>query len=133
VAGVDSPDARRLIAAGFNRCGPIHQTSGNLDAAVLRQEALTEMTSAVGSGVLGLTVGCARCHNHKFDPFPQADYYRLQAFFSTTTAKEVDLATAAERAAHDEAVRAWESEAVPLRRAVSELDAPYQQRLMEVK
>jgi hypothetical protein len=133
VQGADSADARRLIAAGFNRCGPIHQTSGNLDAAVLRQEALTEMTTTVGSGILGLTVGCARCHNHKFDPLPQADYYRLQAFFSTTTAKEVDLATAEERAAYDEAMRAWQGETAPLVQAVNDLDAPHRQRLTEAK
>jgi hypothetical protein len=133
VQGTDGPDARRLIAAGFNRCGPIHQTSGNLDAAVLRQEALTEMTGTVGSAVLGLTVGCARCHNHKFDPFPQVDYYRLQAFFSTTAAKEVDLAGADERNAHDAAMKAWEAEAAPLRQAVNDIDAPHRQRLGEAK
>src|SRR5262249_9037590 len=121
------------IAAGFNRCGPVHQTSGNLDAAVLRQEVLTEMTGTVGSGVLALTIGCARCHNHKFDPIPISDYYRLQAFFSTTAPKEVDLATPAERSAFDDGMRAWEAEAAPLRQAVNDLDAPYRQRLTEEK
>ena len=46
-----------------------------------RQEVLTEMTSSIGSVFLGLTVGCARCHNHKFDPIAQKDYYRMQAVF----------------------------------------------------
>ena len=83
-----SPEAaEHLIAAGFNRCGPVHQTSGNVDAAVLRQELLTEMTNGVGAAFLGLTVGCARCHDHKFDPIPQADYYRLQAFFAPPSPK----------------------------------------------
>src|SRR5262249_27462776 len=86
-----------LIAAGFNRCGPVHQTSGNVDPILGRQEVLTEMTNAVGAAFLGLTVACARCHHHKFDPFSQADYYRLQAFFSAAQPREADLATPAER------------------------------------
>ena len=40
------------------------------------------MTDTAGLAFLGLTVGCARCHDHKFEPIPQADYYRLQAFFA---------------------------------------------------
>ncbi len=84
VAGADLPEATELIAAGFNRCGQVHQTVGNLDAEMLRQELLTEMTNGVGAAFLGLTVACCRCHDHKFDPLPQSDYYRLQAFFSIT-------------------------------------------------
>src|SRR5262249_37180558 len=80
-----------------------------------------------------MTVGCARCHNHKFDPFPQADYYRLQAFFAPTAPKEIDLATADERATQEKAMQAWEAEAAPLRRAVNDIDAPYRQRLTEAK
>ena len=52
-----------------------------------RQERLTEM-SGVGSVFLGMTVGCAKCHNHKFDPILQADYYRLQAVFAGTEGKD---------------------------------------------
>ena len=47
-----------------------------------RQEVLTEFVSGVGSVFMGLTIGCAKCHNHKFDPILQADYYRLQAIFA---------------------------------------------------
>ena len=42
------------------------------------------MTTVTGEAFLGLTFGCARCHNHKFDPILQKDYYRLQAFFANT-------------------------------------------------
>lgn len=47
-----------------------------------RQDELSEMISGTGQALLGLSLGCARCHDHKFDPIPQADYYSLQAFFS---------------------------------------------------
>ena len=53
-----------------------------------RQEILDDMTDATGAVFLGLTYGCARCHNHKFDPILQADYYRLQAFFANTAADD---------------------------------------------
>ena len=43
------------------------------------------MTTVTGEAFLGLTFGCARCHNHKFDPILQKDYYRLQAFFANTS------------------------------------------------
>ncbi|HZY83885.1 MAG TPA: DUF1549 and DUF1553 domain-containing protein, partial [Gemmataceae bacterium] len=131
----DTPARRAelLIAAGFNRCGPVHQVGGNVDAAVLRQEVLTEMTSAVGAAFLGLTVACARCHDHKFDPIPQADYYRLQAFFNAAKPREVDLATAADRAEFGRRVKKLNAQLDPLRRELNALDAPYQKRLGEAK
>ncbi len=71
-----------LIAAGFNRLGPLRKNAGNQEVASSRNEVLTEMTNIVGSALLGVTLGCARCHDHKFDPFRQSDYYRMQAYFA---------------------------------------------------
>jgi len=82
-------DAR--IAAGFHRLGPVRRNAGNSDVAFSRNEVLTEMTDAVGSTFLGLTVGCARCHDHMFDAVRQRDYYRLQAFLAATQEKDVQL------------------------------------------
>ena len=129
-----SPDAaERLIAAGFNRCGPVHQTSGNVDQAVLRQELLTEMTNGVGAAFLGLTVGCARCHDHKFDPIPQADYYRLQAFFGAAQPKEIDLAMPAEREENQRLNEALNAKITPLRKQAADIEAPVRDRLREAK
>ena len=57
-------------------------------AADVRQNYLNEVTTATSSVFLGLTVGCARCHDHKYDPIPTRDFYRLQAFFNTTEAEQ---------------------------------------------
>ena len=74
----------QIVAAGFHRLGPVRRNAGNPEIAFSRNEVLTEMTDAVGTVFLGLTVGCARCHDHFFDPFKQKDYYRLQAFLAAT-------------------------------------------------
>jgi hypothetical protein len=132
-AGADRPEATELIAAGFNRCGPVHQTSGNVDAAVLRQELLTEMTNGVGAAFLGLTVGCCRCHDHKFDPLPQSDYYRLQAFFSAAQPKEIDLSTAAERAEYERCKHEMDAKIAPLTKLAADIEAPVRDRLSAAK
>lgn len=80
---------RLLIAAGFHRLGPVRRNAGNKLVAFSRNEVLTEMTDAIGTTFLGLTMGCARCHDHRFDDITQRDYYRLQAYLAS--AQEFDL------------------------------------------
>ena len=95
-----------LIATGFGRCGPRDLGMGKMDPAAKRQEELTEITGTVGSVFLGLTVGCARCHDHKFDALPTTDYYRLQAFFAAAKPVEEPMASArAEKATFAAAAR----------------------------
>ena len=79
---IDPSNQTLLIASGFNRLGPLRKNAGNQDVASSRNEVLTETTNIIGAAFLGLTVGCARCHDHKFDPIRQSDYYRLQAHFA---------------------------------------------------
>jgi hypothetical protein len=86
------------IASGFHRLGPLRKNAGNQEVASSRNEVLTEMTNVVGSALLGVTLGCARCHDHKFDPIRHTDYYRMQAFFATTHENDVPLASAEEQA-----------------------------------
>ena len=75
-------DKDALIALGFHRAGPEHVVGGNQDVEMNRQEVLTEMTAGVARFSSAMTMNCARCHNHKFDPILQSDYYRLQAVFA---------------------------------------------------
>ncbi len=95
---VDPSSQEMLTAAGFHRLGPVRRNAGNQNVASSRNEVLTEMTDAIGAAFLGLTVGCARCHDHKFDPVPQADYYHLQAFLAATHEHDLVLADATTKA-----------------------------------
>ena len=76
----DNPEA--LVATGFNRHFPDESNARNVMQR--RQELLNDVTDTVGATFLGMTYGCARCHDHKFDPILHKDYYRLQAFFANT-------------------------------------------------
>jgi hypothetical protein len=122
-----------LIATGFHRAGPIHLTGGNQDEEVNRQELVTEMSGAIGSVFLGLTVGCARCHNHKFDPILQADYYRLQAIFASTELKDVEIATADQKAAYYWAKKDYEARLDPVKKQIEEIEKRARAVLREKK
>ena len=102
------PDAE--VGTGFLVAGP-HDTVGNQSrAARLQQRAddLDDMVNATASAFLGLTVNCAKCHDHKFDPILQADYYRLQAVFSGVVHGERELAPVEERRRREQALKPLE-------------------------
>lgn len=75
----DNPSA--LVATGFNLLGPDMVDSS--DQLQRRHNSLNDMTDTVGLAFLGMTIGCARCHDHKQEPISQKDYYSLQAFFNS--------------------------------------------------
>jgi len=104
---IDAKDPTMLVASGFNRLGPLRKNAGNQDVASSHNEVLTEMTNIVGAAFLGVTVGCARCHDHKFDPFRQSDYYRLQAHFAQAQPNDLVLASA-------EAQAEWKAKTAPI-------------------
>lgn len=85
LAGDLLPAATRdqRVATGFNRNTQINQ-EGGIDPEQFRVESVMDRVSTFGTAFLGLTVGCAQCHDHKFDPIPQRDYYQLYAFFNST-------------------------------------------------
>lgn len=84
-------DPLALKATGFLGAGvfPTQITANEVERT--RYDALDDMAATTGSAFLGLSVGCARCHDHKFDPIPQADYYRLISTFATTVRANVEV------------------------------------------
>jgi mono/diheme cytochrome c family protein len=107
VAGDElAPDDRECLTASiFHRLGPVRRNAGNPEIALSRNDVLAERTDVIGTVFLGLSVGCARCHDHKLEPISQKDYYRLQAYMAATDEHNVVLATAGEQQAREERAR----------------------------
>ncbi|MDQ1473171.1 MAG: hypothetical protein QOJ99_4651, partial [Bryobacterales bacterium] len=109
---------------------------GFLSRAALTQEdkeqdlSLTAVET-VSTAFMGLTVGCAKCHDHKFDPIRQKDFYSMKALFDPLVLKKVPLATPADIFANGKAVQSYNGKKEPLDREIETLIAPYRTRLYE--
>ncbi|MDE2758106.1 MAG: DUF1549 and DUF1553 domain-containing protein, partial [Acidobacteriota bacterium] len=124
----NDPDAG--LATAFNRLYPDEHNARNL--VQRRQEILHDITSVVGGVFLGLTYECARCHDHKFDPLLQADYYRLQAFFANVRAKDDVVLVSREAAGrHRRQLAAWEEKTAPIRREMAALEEPKRKEILD--
>lgn len=105
VIGKDQPGIE--IGSAFLVAGP-YDDVGNQDPVAqknIRAATIDDMVTATSGAFLGLTVNCARCHNHKFDPIPAEDYYRVRAAFEGVTHGRRVVATAEQRKSHAEAMR----------------------------
>ncbi len=105
-------DPAALVATGFLAAGPKDIVENN---ARTRANEVDDLVATTGSAFLGLTIACARCHDHKYDPLPQADYYRLAAIFAPTERRDIDLCTPDERKAIEGRIAASEVKLKPLR------------------
>ncbi len=121
----DSSEA--MIATGFLRLGPEGGGGGERG----RQDALDDVITTTSLTLMGMTVGCARCHDHKFDPIRQQDFYRIQAVFAPTRPVNHPLVAPDVVAAHRAETQRIEAQQRPLKKAKDELEAPYLKILVE--
>jgi hypothetical protein len=122
----DDPEA--VVATGFNRCYP-DMVDLN-DQGLRRQNALDDITETASLAFLGLTMGCARCHDHKFDPVSQADFYRLQAFFTPARFRDDYPILAPEaRAALEAKLDEWKQGLARVQALILEIEAPTRAKL----
>src|SRR6266436_300068 len=117
-----------MIATGFLRAGP-RVNFREKDTPERRFDYLDDVLATIGRGVLGLTVQCARCHNHKFDPIPQKDYYALQAAIFGYVETAYPMAPKAEADAYTKKVAELDAQIKPLRDQVAKIEEPYREKL----
>jgi mono/diheme cytochrome c family protein len=121
----DNPLA--LMATGFLAAGT-HATQITANQVEKeRYDELDDMAATIGTSMLGVTIGCARCHDHKFDPLPQNDYYRLLSTFTTTVRSEIDVDLQPERYKHTKA--AFDRAHAVLLKALREIEVQLPARL----
>ena len=126
---VDSEDPECRVASTFHRLGPVRRNAGNPEIALSRNEILTERTDILGTAILGLTVGCARCHNHKLEPISQKDYYRLQAYVAATEEDDISLVSPTEKADWEAASGKFKRELADLQKKVKRATGEEKSRL----
>ena len=125
-------DPGAFLATGFNRHWPFEDN--NKVPGLNRQLMLEDMTDTTASVFLGLTVACARCHDHKYDPISQKDYYRFQAFFAASTPKDdYPLVPPIEEAAHAAVEAEVRARADVVRREIEAIERPYLAPLLKDK
>src|SRR5262245_34563434 len=97
IAGDMLPDATidQRIATGFHR-NTLFNEEGGTDPEQFRVESVVDRVNTTGVAFLGLTVGCAQCHEHKYDPISQREYYQLYAFLNNAEEQKLDFTTPAQ-------------------------------------
>jgi hypothetical protein len=115
----ENPQA--LMATGFLAAG-VHATQITANQAEKeRYDELDDMARTIGTTMLGLTVGCARCHDHKYDPITNADYFRIASTFTTTVRSDFDVNLKPDE--HKAAMSEWEPGHKPIAEALARHEA----------
>jgi hypothetical protein len=117
-----------MVATGFLRAGP-RVNFREKDTPDRRFDYLDDVLATIGRGVLGLTVQCARCHNHKFDPIPQKDYYAMQAAIFGYVETTYPLAPKEEADAYYRKVAEIDAQIKLLRAEIAKIEEPYREKL----
>jgi mono/diheme cytochrome c family protein len=118
-----------LAATGFLGAGvfPTQITANEVERT--RYDAMDDMLSTTGSAMLGITIGCARCHDHKYDPFPTRDYYAMLSTFTTAVRSNIEVEVDPEK---NKALKLpWEAQRKDLETAVSKIESGMKPRFEE--
>ncbi|MBM3814037.1 MAG: DUF1553 domain-containing protein [Acidimicrobiia bacterium] len=126
---LDQPTTDSLIATGFLRLG----VENNVKTEMTRLDELDDVVATNSLAFLGMTVGCARCHNHKFDPIPQKDYYQIQAVFFSAKNAELPLVSADEVERHKAENKRIDDLQAPHRKRKTAIEMPHRDQIFEEK
>lgn len=118
------PKPDDLFALGFLARGATSRANSDHTLAI----AAVETSS---TAFLGLTLACAKCHDHFYDPISQEDFYRMKALFDPLVLREIPLATAKQIQTYGDELRHYETAKAEVDAAIAELEGPYRERLFE--
>jgi len=123
-----------IVAASLLTCGAWDQAGNNqanaTQRAATREEEMEDMLSVVGQTFLGLSLNCARCHAHKFDPISQEEYYRVRAVFDGVKHGERTIATPAEVQAHEARMAGLRRDLAEVRGTIARIEAVGRERVV---
>ena len=130
-----------IVSSGGRRSRGAANPQDQFALAFLARGAITSKTSeqtlafaaveTISTAFMGMTVACAQCHDHRFDPISQADYYSMKALFDPLVLRTVPLASAAEIQANGDAMEAYRAQSEPLDEAIEKLTAPFHKKLFD--
>lgn len=135
---LDTANPAMVAATGFLVAGPWDQVQAEINkdkimAMTQRMDELDDMVTATSNTFLGMTVNCARCHDHKFDPIPQRDYYRMTAVFAGVGFGNRRVAATGELDAYDRAILPLKKRQEELKAKLVELEEPARRQILEPK
>ncbi len=124
----NNPEA--LVATGFLRLHAEETNGANY--LQIRQDVLDDVTEVTGLAFMGMTVSCARCHDHKFDPISQKEYFRMQAFFAGILQRDdVQLLKGPAKLEYDAKLAVWDKETRPYRDEIEKMLKPVGEQIFE--
>ncbi len=118
------PRPEDLFALGFLARGAAEKSNADQLLAISAVETIS-------SAFFGMTVGCAKCHDHFYDPIKQSDFYSMKALFDPLVSRPLELATAEQRFAHGRALEEYEARKRAIEEPMNQLIEPYRRRLYE--
>ena len=127
---LDQPTHDSLIATGFYRIGP-RVGFREKDNPQYRYTYLDDMIGTTSRAFMALSVDCARCHDHKFDPIAQPDYYRMMAIFFPLVKYDHPLAPEGQVSAYEKAKAGVEERVAPMKELIAEIQEPYKETAFE--
>lgn len=116
---LEAPTTDQLVATGFHR-NTLRNLEGGVDQEEYRVKATVDRVHTTGTVWLGLTVGCAECHSHKYDPLTHREFYGLFAFFNNVDDKDISAPLPVERAQYERLRKVWDARHQPLAAALDQ-------------
>ena len=135
----DAERERQLVATGFLMLGT--KMLSERDKEKLRMDVVDEQVSAIGSAFLGMTLGCARCHDHKFDPIPTKDYYALAGILRSTQTLDGEIQKYVSnwvrqplpiKPEHAAALQVYEERSIDLKKRIKRAEAAVKQQAAQI-